>query len=137
MIIVSNTTAQTLAPGQALVFDNVVWQSGCNCNPNEYFRNNSPLIQVRPGCYDVKMGANIGGTVAAAPVQLSIALDGSALPTTTASQTPAAITDFNNVSRSTLIRVPNFTSASVSLINSGTSTVVVAANSTLEVARRG
>lgn len=138
MIIVSNSTAQTLLPGQTLTFDTVVWQSGgCNCRPNEYFRMNSPLIQLRPGCYEVTMSGNIGGTVAATPVQVAIGLDGSALPTTTGSQTPAAITDFNNVSRSTLIRVPNCTSSSVSIINNGTSTVVVNPGFTLQVKREG
>lgn len=138
MIIVSNSTAQTLTPGQTLTFDTVVWQSGgCNCRPNEYFRMNSPLIQLRPGCYEVAMSGNIGGTVAATPVQVAIALDGSALSTTTASQTPAAVTDFNNVGRSTLIRVPSCTSSSVSIVNNGTTEVVINPGFTLQVKREG
>lgn len=133
MINVSNTTAQTLAPGQSITFDDVRWHSGCA----EAFRNGGSAVRVGNGVYEAEFHGNIGGTVAATAVQLSIELDGAADPTTTMISVPAAIGDLNNVSATT--RFGNSPciggGISITVTNTGTSTVTIAPNSALSVKR--
>lgn len=139
MIQVSNTTAQTLAPGQSITFDNVSFASRCGCN--EYFTGNNTGVQVVPGVYELGFGANIGATAATTAVQLSIQVNGATLPNTTAISTTAAAGDLNNVSRETLFRAFAFGgcggSFTVTVTNTGTTDVTVGANSYLKIARVG
>ena len=57
MIELSNTTAQTIAPGQSLTFDTVILKSGCA----ETHRTNSGIVTLRAKCaiYEVHFAANI------------------------------------------------------------------------------
>lgn len=139
MIVVSNTTAQTLNPGQSITFDNIVWLSP-KCGPrNEFFRSGTSAVRTAPGVYEVSFSGNIGGTVAATPVQLAIAVDGSALPTTTMVQTPPSIAagDYFNVHADTIVGVPPLSGASFTVTNTGTSVVTIAPNASLKIVRKG
>ena len=63
MISLSNTTAQTLTPGQSITFNTVVLHTGCA----ECHRANTSSVKLRAkGIYDVHFSANIGATVAGA-----------------------------------------------------------------------
>lgn len=140
MIVVSNTTEQTLAPGQAMTFDNVVWQSPSRCNNrNEFFREGGSNVRIAPGVYDLSFTGNIGATTGSTAVQLALAVDGSVAPTTTMISTPTtANTEFNNVHGETIYGIPPITGGgSVTVVNNGTSDVIVAPNSALKVVRRG
>lgn len=133
MIELSNTTEQTLQPGQSIVFDEVISSAGsCECH-----RRNTSSVKMRAnGVYAVSFSGNIGGETAATPVQLAITLGGSPLPETTMISVPAAITDRNNVATSTRIRNCCGDYDRVAVTNTGTVPVVVAANSSFIVERR-
>lgn len=76
MIKLSNTTAQTLTPGQAITFDRVIFKSGCA----ECHRANTSSVKLRAnGTYEVAFSANIGATAATTAVELSILLGGEAI----------------------------------------------------------
>lgn len=132
MIELSNTTAQTIAAGQALTFDTVVLRSGCA----ESHRTNSGIVTLRADCaiYEVHFAANISGT-AAGPVQLAIALDGEPLVETTLISTVGAAGDMNNVATATLVRTGCGCCGRITVVNNGTEPVVVGANPALFVKR--
>lgn len=132
MIVLSNTTEQTLAPGQSIVFDDVILHSGCG----ECHRNNTSSVKMRAnGNYNLFFAANIGGPTAATPVQLSIQVGGSTLPETTAISTPAAVADRNNVARATTFKNCCGDYDRVTVTNTGANSVIVGANSVLRVYR--
>lgn len=132
MIQLTNTTAQTLSPGQALVFDAVELRTGCA----ELHRANSSIVTLSAKCgvYDVSFGANVSGT-AAGPVQLSIELDGEPLFTGTMISTVTTAADPNSVSRTVPVRTGCGCCGRVTVVNTGTSDVVVSPGATLYVRR--
>ncbi len=133
MIVLSNTTEQTLQPGQSLVFDEVTFKAGC-C---ECHRNNTGSVKLRSnGIYALTFSGNIGGPTAATPVQITMSLGGSTLPETTMISVPAAVTDRNNVSASTRLKNCCGDYDRVSIVNTGTVPVIVAPNSAFIVERR-
>lgn len=128
MIVLRTTAAQTLAVGQSLTFT-VSSQFGCG----ECFRNNTSAVGTRPSAsYTVSFSANVGGTVAAAPVQLSIEVGGGSVLDMIS--TPAAVGDLNNVAGTT-----GFSNcccgmgSSVTVENTGSNPVVVGAGATLYI----
>ncbi len=125
MTVLSNTTEQTLQPGQSIVFDDVIFKSGCG----ECHRKNTSSVKLRAnGIYALHFSGNIGGETAATPVQLSLTLGGSTLPETTMISTPAATTDRNNVATATRVRNCCGDYDRVSVTNTGTVPVIVAPN---------
>lgn len=136
MIVLSNSAAQTLAPGASVTFDNVVRKAG----NGECFRQGGSSVRVRGtqcgASYDVSFGANIGATAPGVAV-LAIQFDGSTLPETVAQSTTAAAGDLNNVARTTNVSTCGFgDSGSISLTNVGTTEITVGAGAVLEVSRR-
>ena len=137
MITVSNTAAVTLAPGQALTFNDIVWKSGCG----EAFRNLTSAVFAAQGVYDIAFSGNVAATTGGDALQLNIAVDGVTLPETTMISTPATADIFNNVSTGTTIGNrgscfnPNPGSVSITVVNTGTTTVTVGANARLSVKR--
>lgn len=132
MIVLSNTAAQTLSPGQSIIFNNIINQSGCG----ECFRNNSGSVGLKAnGVYHVSFSANVGGEVAATPVQLAIEIGGAPLAETTMISTPAAVGDLNNVATSTYVRTCCGVSNNVTVTNTGTSTITISANPVLAIKR--
>ena len=132
MIELSNTTAQTIQPGQSLTFDTVILKSGCA----EAHRTNSGIITLRADCaiYEVHFAANVSGT-AAGPVQLAIALDGEPLTETTMISTVGAAGDLNNVATAILVRTGCGCCGRVTVQNTGTAAAIVGANPALFVKR--
>ena len=58
MIVLSNSTEQTLSPGQSLTFDLVKLHTGCA----ERHRPGTGSVKLRcNGVYEVYFGGNIGG----------------------------------------------------------------------------
>ena len=131
MIQVSNPQAQTLTAGQSLIFTlPVSWTGNGEC-----FRLGSSAVRLRGGIYQVTFNANVGGSVAATEVQLSISVDGSPIQTTTMKSVPAALGDLNNVSAQTYVRTCSLGASSITVTNTGTSTIIVDANPLLTVRR--
>ncbi len=133
MILLSNTTEQTLAPGQSITFDDVILHSGCG----ECHRKNTDSVKLRAnGVYDVCFHANVGGPTAATPVQLTITLGETPLNETTMISVPAAVEDRNNIGACTSIKNCCGDYDRVRVTNTGANSVIVAPNSALKIGRR-
>lgn len=132
MIVLSNTAAQTITPGQSIIFDEVLLHTGSA----ECHRRNTASVNMKSqGIYAVSFSGNIGG-VAAGATQLSINAGGSPLPETTMISTTAAAGDLNNVSTET--RVSNQCCcdySNLAVTNTGTTDITVGANSAFVVNR--
>lgn len=134
MIVLSNTIAQTLAPGQSLTFDTVVLHTGCG----ECHRANSGSVNLRAnqGIYECQFRANIGAETAGDAAQIALDLDGSPLLETTMISTTAAADDLNNVCCQTAVKTcccgGNDT---ITVTNTGTTTITVGANPCLYIKR--
>lgn len=137
MIALSNNVAQTLTPGQSMTFNTVVRYSG----RSETFRLNSGSVGLRtnnccPAPYTVSFSANVTNT-AAGPVQLAIAIGGSPIAESTMISTPAAVGDFNSVSRTIPVTAFPGASNTVTVTNNGTADIVIGANPILYIVREG
>jgi len=133
VIVLSNTIAQTIQPGQSLTFNNVVMHTGCA----ECHRDNTGyvLLKALGGIYECSFGANIGST-APGDAQLSIAINGSPILETTMISTTAAAGDLNRVSSDTAIRTCcGNAGESITVINTGTTEVTVGADPCLFIKR--
>lgn len=131
MVIYSNAAEQVLAPGQSLTLTKI---SGCTCNCSV---NPIPGAKITgKGNFVVSFTGNISSATAAAPVELSIAIDGVAVPTSRMVSTPSAADAFNSVSA-----VTGFSGSAcclgtdITVVNTGTNPVTVAANAGLVVWR--
>lgn len=132
MVVLSNTTEQTLQPGQSISFDNIVTSSGCG----ETARSGGPLgLRAENALYAVSFNANVTGTTTD-PVQLSIAIGGSALPETTAIYTPAAANAVGAISGSTYVRTRCGLSNQITVINSGANPIIISPNASLKSLRK-
>lgn len=129
MVIYSNAAEQVLAVGQSLTLTKI---SGCNCSCQV---NPTPGAKVKGnGVFGVAFSGNIASATASVPIQLSIAINGVAIPTTQMDDTPAAADTFRNVST-----VTGFSGnccclgTNITVVNTGANPVTVAANSSLVV----
>lgn len=133
MITLSNLTAQTLAPGQALVFDDVVLHSGCG----ECHRKNTGSVKLRAnGVYVVNYGANVSSATAGAPVQLSLQIGGATLRETTAIATSSVADAVTNIFRETQLKNCCGDYDRITLVNTGTNPVIVGEGAVLNIRRR-
>ena len=100
MIELSNTNAQTLSAGQSVIFDVTLLHTGCA----EFHRPNSAPTRLtqKNAIYEISYNGNIGATTAEEG-QISLAINGSPLPETTAKVITAAAGDLQNVSAQTFI----------------------------------
>lgn len=132
MIVLSNSTAQTVAVGDTLTFDTEVLHTGCA----ECHRKGSSSIKMRAanGLYKVYFSGNIGGTADTASV-LNIALSGESLAETKMESVPQATGTYNNVSTSTIIKNCCVDYDRITVVNTGTVSVTVDANPVLYVER--
>lgn len=129
MIVLSNSTAQTIQPGAAAVFDLSKLHTGCG----EYHRAGSGSVRLRCGIYTLEFTGNVGGDAGTQP-NLAIAVDGDVLLETTMTTTSALATDVFNVHASTKF-CSRLNGASVTVVNTGTTPVTLAANPALVVKR--
>ena len=132
MIELSNTAAQTIAPGQSLTFDTVLLKTGCA----EAHRSNSGIVTLKADCavYEIHFAANISAT-AAGTAQLAISLDGEPLVETTMINTISTEGDPDNAATATLVKTGCGCCGKISVTNTGTTSVIVSANPALFVKR--
>ena len=117
MILLTNSSDQTIAPGAAVSYDSVIFQTG----GGECHRDNSAAVSLRcKGIYEVHFSADVSGT---APLELSIALDGEALPETVMVSNVAA---GQNVSTMTAVRTCCSGCGRVTVLNTGAADATVA-----------
>ena len=136
MIEVSNLAAQTLTVGQAVTFDKLLHKTGsCECW-NAQLPTSVKLRANRGSIFEIQFSGNITANAAATPVQLSIAIGGSPLVETQMNATPAAAGDLANVSTGTFIVMGCCEDLDrISVVNTGTNPLVLAANSNLRIRR--
>lgn len=128
MIVLSNNASQTLAAGQSMTFNTTVLK----CGSTECHRANTGSVKLtRNGIYKVEFSANIAG--AAAALQLNIAFGGEPLPETTTISTPASADVFNNVSTATAVAKCCCDYDRITVVNTGTTEVIVGPNSSLVI----
>lgn len=132
MIELSNTAAQTIAPGQSLTFDTVLLKTGCA----EAHRTNSGIITLKANCavYEIHFAANISAT-AAGTAQLAISLDGEPLLETTMIKSVGTAGDPDNAATATLVKTGCGCCGKISVTNTGTTSVIVSASPALFVKR--
>lgn len=135
MIVLTTTTAQTVAPGQAITFDrDPLLHSGCG----ECFNKQVPTsVKLRgTGIYTLAFHGNIGG-VAAGPVELAVQLGGTStiLPETRMISTTAAAGDLNNVAMTTGYKNCCGDFDRISVVNTGTADLTVGVGATLFIKR--
>lgn len=132
MIELSNTAAQTIAPGQSLTFDTVLLKTGCA----EAHRTNSGIVTLKADCavYEIHFAANISAT-AAGTAQLAISLDGEPLVETTMINTISTAGDPDNAATATLVKTGCGCCGKISVTNTGTTSVIVSPNPALFVKR--
>lgn len=121
--------AQTVAANQNVLYTNVA----VNGNSSIVHRSGSGLVTLRGltnqcrARFKVTFGGNIavptGGTAGA--IQLSAAINGEAVPSTTMIVTPAAVANYNNVSTTLFVDVPKGCCAQISVKNSSTVAILV------------
>lgn len=138
MIVLTNSVAQTVAPGAAVTFDKLVTHTGCG--RGECWDSRAPRsvkLTGHGGAYRVEFSGNIASATAGTPVQLAIALGERALPETVMVSTPSAANAFNNVSTGTDVKNDCCDFDRISVVNTGTTPVLLSANMNLRIARRG
>lgn len=131
MVVLSNTTEQTLQPGQTLVFDRLVGHSGC-CG--ECARRGGPLTLRCSGTYMISFHGNVTGATAALPVELSISIGGAPLAETEMIYTPAAANAVGNVGTQTYVQTCS-AGNNVTVTNTGENPIIVSPNTALTVIR--
>lgn len=131
MIVLSNSATQTLAPGQSITFDLTVLHTGCA----ECHRQGSSAIKLRSqGIYELMFHGNIGAT-AVGTASLRLRAGGEDLPETTMIATVGAVGALYNVSAATLLKNCCEDIDRITVTNVGTTSVVVAPNSSF-IAKR-
>lgn len=135
MIVLTTTAAQTVAPGQPIIFDRQpLLHSGCG----ECFNQQVPSsVKLRgTGIYTLAFHGNIG-SVAAGTAQLAIQLGGTnvILPETQMISQTAAAGDLNNVAMETGYKNCCGDFDRISVVNTGTADITVGAGATLYTKR--
>lgn len=108
---------QAVGPNGVVVLYNTSCQCCCNnccCNDIEHTDGTGSIVLrgCKPkGCkvkYKVSFGANVaipaGGTLG--PLSIALAINGEPIPATTATVTPGALGDFNNIFTERIVKVP-------------------------------
>lgn len=134
MIVLSNLAQVVIEPGAAVPFNRLVQKSGCGECWNRQLPN-SVKMKAHGGIYELEFTGNVASATAGVPLQLSIAVGGQPLIETTMISTPSAADTFNNVHASTRFSGCCCDLDRVTVINSGTNPVTLAANSALVVQR--
>lgn len=133
MISLSNSTEQVLEPNESITFDLTLLRTCCNDIRHRVSSANVELV--RGNIFDIDFSANIAGE-AAGPIELSVKLDGEALPESVMVSTPAAANELNNIARPG-IRVRKIgCSNTITVTNTGTANIILPAKSALLTIRR-
>lgn len=130
MVVLSNTAAQTLQPGQTLSFDRLVAHSGCGCG--ECARRGGPVGLRQSGIYRIAFHGNVTGATAALPVELSISVGGAPLSETEMIYTPAAADAVGNVGTETYVQTCG-SGNNVTVVNTGENPITVSPNTALTI----
>lgn len=131
MIVLSNTTAQTLKPGESLIFDNTVIQSGCA----EYHSDRSSSVLIlKTGMYEIHFTGNVAGIEDESTLRLGIRVGSNTLSETTMMKTVCHKEHYSNVAAATIVRCETKGKA-IGVTNIGAVPIVIAPHSSIFVKR--
>lgn len=131
MIVLSNTTAQALKPGESLIFDNTVIRSGCA----EYHSDHSSSVLIlKPGIYEIHFTGNVAGIEDESTLRLGIRVDSNTLSETTMMKTVCHKEHYSNVAAATIVRCET-KGKDIGVTNIGAAPIVIAPHSSLFVKR--
>lgn len=132
MIVLTNTTDQTISEGESLVFDTVVHKSGCG----ERHRPNTGSVKLAAnGIYEIHFNGNMTGATAGTAVELTIELGGEKLTETEMVYTPSTADAIGEVSATTAVRNCCGDYDIVTIVNTGSEDVTVSSGCCLFVKR--
>lgn len=103
---VTANALQSVSAGGNIIFTATAVRCPCGLVMN---RDDSGLVTLRGGNrYKCTFGANIGipATGTKGQISVAMAIDGEEIPTSKMIQTPAAVSEFHNVSRSMYVTIP-------------------------------
>lgn len=133
MMVLSNLAAQTLQPGQAVTFDRILIKAGCG----ECFNRQLPAsVKLRGrGTWDLSFSGNVTSPTSGVNTQLAMTVGGSPLVETAMNRTITTANNLENISTETMYQVCCEDLNRISVVNTGTVPVVLAANSAFVVRR--
>lgn len=132
MIVLSNTTAQTLQPGQAITFDIVSLHTGTG----ECHRRGTSSVKMKNhGVYEVSFSGQITAGTAAQTPQLNIALGGDILAETIMRYTVPTAGYVGNVATSTFVKNCCCDYDRLTVVNTGTVPAIIDPNTSFKVKR--
>lgn len=131
MIVLCNTTAQTLKPGESLIFDNTVIRSGCA----EYHPDHSSSVLIlKPGIYEIHFTGNIAVTEDDSTARVAVRVGPNALSETTMMKTACPKEHYSNVAAATIVRCET-KGKDIGVANIGAAPIVIAPHSSIFVKR--
>ena len=132
MIVLSNTTVQTLEVGQSITFNTVVMHTG----NGECHRPGTSSIKMKNcGIYKLSFSGNVSTGTVGGVAQLAIEVGGETLPETNMKATTAVANSFDNVATTTAYKNCCCDYDRVTVTNVGTVPVTLDANPVLFVKR--
>lgn len=132
MISLSNSTAVTLPVGGSLVFDVVNFHTGCA----ECHRPNTNSVKLKAsGIYEISFHANVSSPAAGTALSVSVELGGSPVNGGTMITTPAAADALDSISITVPIRNCCCDFDRVTIVNTGSTGITVAAGALLYIRR--
>lgn len=131
MIVLCNTTAQTLKPGESLIFDDTVIRSGCA----EYHSDHSSSVLIlKPGIYEIHFTGNVAGIEDESTLRLGIRVGSNTLSETTMMKTVCHKEHYSNVAAATIVRCET-KGKDIGVTNIGAAPIVIAPHSSIFVKR--
>lgn len=131
MIVLSNTTAQTLTPGESLIFDNTVIQSGCAEHHSDH---SSSVLILKPGMYEIHFTGNVAGIEDDSTTKVAVRVGPNTLSETTMMKTVCRKEYYSNVAAATIVRCET-KGMDIGVTNIGAAPIVIAPHSSIFVKR--
>lgn len=131
MIVLSNTTAQTLTPGESLIFDNTVIQSGCAEHHSDH---SSSVLILKPGMYEIHFTGNVAGIEDDSTTKVAVRVGPNTLSETTMMKTVCRKEYYSNVAAATIVRCET-KGKDIGVTNIGAVPIVIAPHSSIFVKR--
>lgn len=126
MLVLSNSEAQVVGVGQALTFDTTILRAGCG----ECHRKNAGSVKMcKKGVYALSFSGNISNPNSATGMSVTLSTGGDLLPETNMLFVPPATGVPGNISTTTRVKNLCCDYDRVSVVNTGTTSITVAANS--------
>lgn len=131
MIVLSNTNAQTLTPGESLIFDNTVIQSG---SAEHHADNSASVLMLKPGMYEIHFTGNVAGVTDESTMMLGVRVGSNTLSETTMVKTASLKEYYSNVASATIVRCET-KGMDIGVTNIGTNPITIAPHSSIFVKR--